>query len=399
MDPLPNIPIPLSTRWREFRTRVLPVMFALSALTAAAWLWRHQSLSGNFAGMAEGARAIVSSPQAGSIRDLMVQPFQMVQAGDPVMIVVPTDPRAALDVLQSELEMSRLSAEPSLAERNAMDYERLRFELLRTKSELAGAEVDLQRANSQVQRQKPLFEQNLLSEDAFDLTAKNRDSILAEVRAKSNAVAQMEERLEYLRTFGEPVERTLTNGISGLASSFMARHRSVLTSFGPITLVAPISGMISSVQRRTGEQILPGETIMVVNSPTAERVVGYMRQPYPVQPEIGMEAMLMTRELNRRKYVGSISQVGVQVESVTNSLAVLRPGALFDTGLPIVIDLPPDSDIRPGEIVDIVIRRPALTPSSGMGKPTVSSRFRFAQSTAIILWTNCRLRPLSASSF
>lgn len=356
MEKLPPIPVPVAVRWRQLRTQVLPVVVVLCTAGAAFWLWQHEMKSGHFPGLAEATRATVASPQPGALRQVLVQPFQLVQAGDPVAVLVPADPRAELDVLQAELQLARLSLEPSVPEQNALDYERLRFELLRTKSEVASAQVELQRADNQVRRQEPLFQEKLLSEDMYDLTAKTRDSIRAEVQAKSNAVLQMEERLQALRALGEPRALSITNPALALLSNLVARHRTIVASLGPITLTAPISGMVSTVQRQAGEQVLEGEPLIVINSPRAERVVGYLRQPYPVQPEIGMEALLTTREWRRRQFKGVISQVGVQVEFITNSLALLRPGALVDTGLPVVIDLAPDAAIRPGEVVDISIR-------------------------------------------
>lgn len=360
MDALPPIPVPLSTRWREFRMRVLPLFSTLAVAGAAVLFWIEAGQSRDFPGIAEGIRVSVSSPQAGSLEQLLVQPFQIVQAGDPVALVIPGDPRAALDLLQTELQLARLSLEPTTPEQNALDFERLRFDLLRTKTELAIARVELLRIENQVDRQTPLFKEKLVSEDLYDLTVKTRDSVQAEVQEKSNAVAQMEERLEALRPLGEPLARGRSDPVLALLSSLTARHQAAITNWGPITLTAPISGMVSAVQRQPGEHVLEGEPFVYISSQRADRVVGYLRQPYPVKPEAGMQALLTTREWRRHRFFGTVSQVGAQLEFITNALAYLRPGAIVDSGLPIAIDLPPNAGIRPGEIIDIEIREVPL---------------------------------------
>jgi hypothetical protein len=86
-------------------------------------------------------------------------------------------------------------------------------------------------------------------------------------------------------------------------------------------------------------------------------VVAYLRQPYPVDPEIGMRARATTRTRSREQYSLSITHVGAQVEVITNVLAFVRQGAMVDVGLPIVMDLPAYSRIRPGELVDLWIDR------------------------------------------
>ena len=49
--------------------------------------------------------------------------------------------------------------------------------------------------------------------------------------------------------------------------------------------------------------------------------------------------------------------MGAQVEIITNTLAVLRVDALWDSGLPFVVRLPAGTNLRPGEVVDIAIQR------------------------------------------
>jgi multidrug resistance efflux pump len=381
MQTLPPIPVPLSTRWREFRTRVLPVCTALVVAIAAVLLWRQAGVSGNFPGVAEGIRTTVASPQPAAVRQLIVQPYQVVQVGDPVAVIVPNDPRTELELLQTELQLARFGVEPSVPEQNALAYERLRLELLRMQSELAKDKVDLQRAANQVRRQTPLFEEKLVSEDLFDLAVKTRDSIQAEVHAKSNAVVQMSRRMDELRSLGEPPARARTDPAQVLLSSLGSRHRCAVTNWGPMTLTAPIDGMVSAVLRQAGEHLLAGEPLLVISSHRADRLVGYLRQPYTVRAEIGMQALLSTREWNRRRYLGTVSQIGAQVEFITNYLAVLRPGALVDAGLPVVIDLPPDTPIRPGEIIDIEIRAGPSVDGAPLGqwsaeRPLLSHRGR-----------------------
>jgi hypothetical protein len=56
------------------------------------------------------------------------------------------------------------------------------------------------------------------------------------------------------------------------------------------------------------------------------------------------------------KKLTEIVQIGAQVEIITNSLAYLRQGALVDSGLPIVVNIPEHVQIRPGEAVDMLIK-------------------------------------------
>ncbi len=367
MDPLPPIPTPPSMYWREFRIRYLPAVAFVVIMISIVVLWRNAGITSFVAGVAEGVRSTISSPQIGVIQQLNVQPYQVVQAGDPIAIILPKDPRVDMDLFQSQLQIARLKLQPSVAEQNAMNFESIRVDLLRTKSELAIAKVHLERAENEVRRNEPLFKGRLVSEDIYDLSVKTRDMYRAEIDAKSNAVAQIEERLNALNTLGVPHSLNTNDAAYQLLGQLDALQHNAVSNWGPIVLRAPISGMVGLVYRQQGENVVAGEPIVSINGNWSDRIVAYMRQPYYVDPLVGMSVHVTTRERKAKKFWSEITQVGAQVETITNTLGFVRTGYIMDVGLPIVIDIPKGTQIRPGETVDIVFRakaseRPALTP-------------------------------------
>lgn len=367
MDPLPPIPTPFAMRWREFRIRHLPIVGFSVIMISIVILWRNAGITSFMAGVAEGVRSTVSSPQIGVIQQLNVQPYQMVQAGDPIAVIMPKDPRVDMDLFQSQLQIARLKLQPSVAEQNAMNFEGVRVDLLRTKSELAIAKVNLDRAENDVRRNEPLFKQRLVSEDIYDISLKTRDLYRAETEAKSNAVAQIEERLNALNTLGVPHAPNTNDIAYQLLTQLDALQHNAVSNWGPIVLRAPISGMVGMIYRQQGENIVAGEPLVSINGNWSDRIVAYMRQPYYVDPLVGMSVHVTTRERKAKKFWSEITQVGAQVETITNTLGFVRTGYMVDVGLPIVIDIPKGTQIRPGETVDIVFRakasdRPPLIP-------------------------------------
>jgi hypothetical protein len=141
-----------------------------------------------------------------------------------------------------------------------------------------------------------------------------------------------------------------------LIARLEARMTAAETNWAPVTLHAPISGMVNLVYRRQHEYVIEGEPLITINSPRSERIVAYLHQPYTVEPEVGLTAEILTRNRKRQRFASRIAEVGAQVETITNSLAYIRTGALVDEGLPIVLEVPPNVHIRPGEIVDVVLK-------------------------------------------
>jgi multidrug resistance efflux pump len=357
--PLKPIPIPLWVRWQEFRIMVLPTMIFLIVAVACVLMWSKAAVNSGASGIAEGVRSTVTTPRPATVQSILVKPYEMVKEGDPVAIVLPVDPGAELDLLQSELNLARIGLQPSLGDENVMNFEQIRVDLLRTKSELAIAKVNLERTENQVNRHAPLYLEKLISEDIFDLAVKTRDAFAAEVFEKSNAVIQIEKRLDELQAFGLP------QGTNSLAAATLARlnilRQQISTNWMPITLRASISGMVSAVGHQPGENALEGEPIVTISATKADRVIGYLRQPYPVDPQVGMEVEMITRDKKSRRLSGVITQVGAQMEIITNSLAIVRVGVLVDSGLPVAISLPPGATVRPGEVLDLNFRQTMAT--------------------------------------
>jgi multidrug resistance efflux pump len=339
--------------------------------------WRRLD-GGGIPAIAEGVRSAVMCPQPALLQQLNVRPYEWVEAGQPVATIQPIDPRARLDLLQSELQLARLRLEPSLPDQNALDYERLRVESLRLKQELAVAEVELQRAENVLRRNSLLRKDQLVSEDTYDLSVRDRDGCQAEIVEKRKAMAEIDSRLAALRPLGEPEVPGSNLLLRALIAHLDAKMLVAETNWCAITLVAPISGMVHLVNHQPGEFLAEGEPLLTINSPKADRIVGYLRQPYVVEPKLGMKVEVITRSRQRRKFFAEISQIGAQVETITNSLAVIRPFAAMDVGLPVVVKVPPEVSVRPGEAFDLVFlstaARTNLDPDEGNTLSSIVSR-------------------------
>lgn len=353
MKPLEPIPMPVATRWREFRARLLPFLVFVGIVGVVALMWRGHTGQVSIQGIGEGIRSHVSAPQTVRVQEWLVEPHTVVAAGTPLVVVLPVDARADFDLLRSMHEMARIQSQPSLAQDNAMNFERIRIELLKTKSELAIARVKLEQAERDVVRNTPLHREKLLSADLYELSLNTRDALKAEVDEKAKAIAQIEQRLDNLRPIGEPEMARPNPQDNEWLAQLQKAQLAAAKNLEPQTLVAPIAGMVGLPQRQAGEFVAAGETLLTVNSLRAEHVVAYLRQPYRFDPQVGMTARVTTRTAHRQAFVSQIVQVGAHVESLTNSLALMRPGTIVDAGLPVIVAIPLGVNIRPGEIVDI----------------------------------------------
>jgi multidrug resistance efflux pump len=354
--PLVRIPTPFSTIWREVRIRVIPLVTFVGVGIACYYLWGQMGRGSSVPGVGEGVRSTVASPYVGILQQVYVEPFQWVEQGQPLARIAPTDPQAKLDLLQSELQLTRIRLEPSQSDQNAMNYERLRIEWLSLKTELAMAQANLVRAESQFQMNDALIKDKLVSREIYAISLGDRNVYQAEITTKSNAIVEIESRMKQLRSLGEPQSPGTNPNTIELIARLESRLAAAETNWSPITLTAPISGMVQVIYRHSAEYVVEGEPLMTINSGRSERVIAYLRQPYPLDPEVGMEAEILTRTRKPQRFMSKISEIGAQIEMITNSLAFIKQGSMVDEGLPVVFPVPMDAHIRPGEIVDVILK-------------------------------------------
>ena len=347
-----EIPTPVSTRWREFRVRFLPIM-VVGVCGFFVWkLWTDMPSATAIRGIGEGQVSIIASPHDGFVELVAVPQRGLAKAGEELLTIQPYDPAARMEMLQSQLQISRLALEPTLTDRNAVNFEQLRIEALRLRGELVTAQANLAMVERVLPRHKLMAEDKLITQDLFDATLRNRDVYQGQVKELTSTLAEIESRLKDLSRFSEGEQSSTNSLLSDLLPRFEAQLQAAQTNWNAVTLIAPISGEVNYF-RNVHEFVRAGEQLVMINSDRAERVVAYVKQPMTFDPEVGMPMRVTTRNRNRISFDTYVAQMGARVEVITNALAYIAPGAIVDSGLPLILPVPDNVHIRPGEVVDV----------------------------------------------
>ncbi|HXU78063.1 MAG TPA: hypothetical protein VN794_15935 [Methylomirabilota bacterium] len=356
-EPLTPVPTPTALRWREFRVRFLPVLVFIFACGTVGIIWKQSLSAPMLVGAVEIRSARVIVPYAGKILQLNVDNFQVVTQGTAVAVLVPNDPRAALDVIQSELDILQAKLDPHLAQqRNETDYQRLRMDWLLQRAELATARVNLELAQIELVRTQELHAAKLIPDGIYDEAVNTARLWSADVQERSNLVVSAELGVRRLEAFGAPLPEA--DPIRPLMATLQVEEQKLAEAAAgtmPVTLVAPMDGAIQIV-RQPGENLSEGDSIVTVTATEPEKIISYLRQPIPFEPKVGMQVEVRTRSLQAQTALAAIKNIGSHFEQVTNALAIGKIGTPSDLGLPIEMDMPPGLKVRPGELVDLTIR-------------------------------------------
>jgi multidrug resistance efflux pump len=356
------IPTPPSQRWREFRMRALPFMVFVCSLVGAIFMWRSTINAPTLVGEVEGRQAWVTSREVGVVTNLLVERFDRVTNGQPVALVVSMDPRTqssnAQD-LRSRISLSQLEINSIIdRERIAFDYQNLSMDTLRFRAQLAAVRAQLPTAQTTLARNKKGVEEQVISINEYELSLGLRDSLKAEADELQRLVDESEQRLSQ----SSRLAATFTNSMSdnsledALGRLRDERRQTQELQSEPTILLAPIDGIVGSILRRPGENVVAGDIIMTIHSLEGDRIVGYLRQPLPFTPKKGMPVKVRCRTMQREEAMSEIAQISPRYEPITN-LSLLRPGFLYEIGMPVSIAIPPElrPTLAPGELVDLAI--------------------------------------------
>ncbi len=364
MDPLPPIPTSPAVRTREFRSRLLPKLVFGVVLFIIVLLWWLYISAPVLVGQVEPITTFVNSPKAGILKELSLVRLQQVKAGEPVAVVMTTDPKvvqSSLDVLRAEIDLLKVNLEPEMTEqRYAIQYDRLRLDAMEQRVEVASSRVKLQQAENDLRRAEALSKGKIVSDSVFEQTKATRDKLFADVQERTKLVEEMEKSLNahQLRDAGAqgkvPGPEEILKASIAVQEAKLALTEAELK---PITLYAPIDGVVSVITRRPGETITPGEPIATITAMTSDHILGYIRQPISVRVATGMSVEIQARSFNRPIGKGKIVHVGTQLEPISPVLLLTSSASTSPVlGLPLEISLPEGLKLVPGEIVDLALR-------------------------------------------
>jgi len=341
----------------------------LVVLVAIALIWRRMARPTSFVGMVETVQTVVTTPDAGVLTNISINPLQEVVAGDVVAEVMTTDPRTAnnrLSVLRGKMQLMEMELDPVLnRQRNALDYERLMVDCAKIKDDLATSRAMLEGARIKFKLEADLREQGISSTQTYEAALAQKNALEATVSEKEKIVALTEkslERLSYMAdSFVPGGENDPLKAALGVEEDkvklFQAKMR-------PMELQAPIDGIVTTLHKRPGEQVLPGDPIVTITARKPERILGYLPQAFPINPTVGMKVEVATRSplsFWRIRSIATITGVSPHLERITNPLVrPIVPGFSMDQQLPVLgrvvsISLPTDLKLLPGQPLDITL--------------------------------------------
>ena len=373
------IPTPAGTLFREFRIQAVPYIAFAMVVGITAWLWQGYVGPATWVGEVESVRGVVSSIGPGRLAHVQVDALQRVTAGQILARVITVEPRileAQISLSKARIDLIRVGSDSELRKQNSrvnleslrLDWMSKRVDWLSAKARSAYRQLELARLEklrSGVTNGGSASPLPVLSQHDLDIS--RRDAAVEEA-----AVVELE---QLVAKIGASIQQLSASRLEGqdspstsAAIEVESKNLDLLESqMMPIDLVAPFDGVVSVVHRWSGETIQAGEPILTVSQEKPSRVVSFIRQPIQVQTQPGMKVEVRARGGKREIGVGEVLRVGSQLEPISPSLLPRTSGmpaggnsggSTIENGLPVLVSLPANLTLYPGEVVDLRVVTP-----------------------------------------
>jgi membrane fusion protein, heavy metal efflux system len=289
-------------------------------------------------------RVEVTTPITGTVTQLLVQPGEVVRAGQPVAVMSSSD-ISSLRVesiqkrAEADADLRKANSDLALAQRN---YDRQR--------QIAAADLQQARSKQAFAEEKYNRDQDLLKVGALP----RRQALESETQlmeAKS-VVAQSASRIEVLQAESQlqKAKSDLTLARSRLQLSdagYKARLKQLgagANTSGSITIKAPISGTVADREVTLGESGQDaGKPIMTILNDRNVLVAANVYEKDLEQIQVGQRARVKVASLSNRSFDGRISVIGSTVQGETRVVPVKteldNPDGLLKPGMFAELDI------------------------------------------------------------
>jgi multidrug resistance efflux pump len=133
-------------------------------------------------------------------------------------------------------------------------------------------------------------------------------------------------------------------------------------------VVAPITGQIIKIHHPLGDTVKAKQALFTIAGERGRYITTYLRAEQRARPESGMAVDVRQRADSAKSFRAVVERIGPQYEPIPP--AQLRDRKAEEWGLPVILAVPIDVDLRPGELVYVGWHDGATAPSNGAPKPT-----------------------------
>ena len=366
----------------SLRMHIIPVLMWVVALAGLYGLFIHKTAKFETLGVVEAEKRQIAATCTGRLQTVKVGLFDTVKKGQLLAVVNTLGDdehiQEQLDTISAEIQylmaqlvpmqdqmltdqQQRENDKAATYRRFAADVEQMRLGVLELKAGIEIDKVTLNDLELDLNVSKELLKEDAIAEYevqkaqiAYDALAKKieENKILIE-QAQANVEISDIRAKEYAKQqLHEPSVDSELEVIHKAIKVQEQKMEELVAMRLPLELYAPEDGVISQIRVMPGEVIMPGDEVFTIRTVGTGAIVAYASE---IQLDLlkrnNMQVEIRKDGIPTRIAKSKVTEVGPIVEEVSTNL--LRDQKVRQWGRPILISIPSNMEVVPGEIVGI----------------------------------------------
>lgn len=280
-------------------TLILMFFVLLIGIAAILWAWRlgpfNSPIQQTDNSYIKGKTTVLSSQINGYIQEVLVNDFDHVKKGQPLIKINPD--RYDQQVIQAQATVDQ--AKNSSRNQN-QTIEQRKADILAAKAKIAQADAQYQLSLQQLRRYRELQNTGAISKTEFDSTnasVKNNLALLQQAQANLDVSNQA---LKTAQVAQIGLDAQIKNSQAALDQAQITKNYAIIT--------APMDGQLGEVTPRLGQYVAAGTQLLFL-IPPKRWIIANFKETQMDGIKIGQRASFTVDALNHQKFTGHVEQI------------------------------------------------------------------------------------------
>ncbi len=379
-----------TSRWGRIQLRFLPTLVWFVSLATVVGLFVSRAHQFEVVGIAQGKVWQITAPITAQLKTVSVDLFEPVTRGQTVATLDDSVFRAQMATFQREIERLKSEMQTTLDDlslrqdqlqtdwtetrrRFFTDVEAVRLRILEIRGLIETDRVLMHDAEFEVKVLQELVDKNAVEPYELQKAKALYDSYVTKIRENEALIAQAQSDLKIAEQRREEFLKTQPNPPAIADHQLDLLHKSIAVQEGLIqelstqcdllVLKSPSDGVVIQIQgnandvvlrrpgegviRKPGEVVAEGDPILIIAEASPQEILAYVPETQMNMVQPGMKVKLVRNHEPTQVVESQITRLGPAIEQVTQRLW-LNP-TLPEWGLPVLIKVPPEMKLSPGE--------------------------------------------------
>lgn len=342
------------------------LLFWAGALILALYLAFSWQIEKYFLGIVERGTHVITAEESGRIQTLLVQPGDQVTQNQLLAVLNFSDLKQSLENMRTELNRLQ-NMEKALLASDALQVQRLYLrlgnettDLLRRMADIESKSAELASVNALIQRLEAAQEAGLgYNRELADLYIR-RDGLVAYLEQLRTQTPAQKTQNEILNELNKSIQAVDINDLS--QALYLDRLRdmdelqreiiAIEQRINARNLIAPCDGYITNIYAGVGDVIKAFDPLMTVEIAHPTHLIVYIPEKSTLPLKIGAPVKIYSSRSKKHTTIGTISFIHPGFTQANERISFR--GQIFWARM-VQVDLPPDHQLIPGEMVKVKI--------------------------------------------